>query len=109
MWGAYHVHHSSADFHQKWVDFVYQAISRTPSPIFYQYVTNEIFKRLVKVKYTHSTRSTGTSLHLTREEENALRYVAGHVVKKWLSLSNIMRIVLFINVEFTTLLPIPFL
>ena len=83
MWGTYHQHRSSADFHQKWVQFVQQAIDKTPSPAFYQHVTHEVFKSIIKLKYPiQESNSDVSGTHLTREEENALRYVAGHVIRK---------------------------
>lgn len=84
MWGAYHLYRSSQDFHQKWIDFVDQAIKRKPSPTFYQFFTHEVFKTLLKMRYPDSSCSSSTNndICLTREEENALHYVAGYVVRK---------------------------
>ena len=79
MWGNYHMHRSSTAFQHMWIQFVEQAIHQTPSS-FYQHVTHQVFKSLIEIKYPVS-ESTGTeaSPHLTGEE-NALRYVAGHVI-----------------------------
>jgi hypothetical protein len=72
-----------------WIDFIQGSIGILPSCAFYQHVTHEVFKSLVKFKYPISAEldSTGrndenASQNLTREEENALRYVAGHVISK---------------------------
>ena len=54
-------------------------------PTFYQFVTNEIFKKLLKYGFSVSSNaldSCGELQALTKEEENALRHVAGYICRK---------------------------
>ena len=83
MWGQYHSLRSSASFRGDWIEFVEAAVGRTPSPIFFQHVTHEMFKCLIKTEYpiTETNRPIGNR-KLTTEEENALRYIAGYVCRK---------------------------
>ena len=83
MWGQYHSLRSSPSFRDDWIDFVKEAVGRTPSPIFFQHVTHEIFKRLIKAEYPITETNTPIgNKQMTTEEENALRYVAGYVCRK---------------------------
>ena len=51
--------------------------------MFYQHVTHEVLKALIKSKYPLLEKDGGDENEgLTREEENALRYVAGYVIRK---------------------------
>jgi hypothetical protein len=83
IWGSYHLHRSTTDFQKCWIEFVEQSIHQQPSPSFYQHVTHNVFQKLIKIRYpiSESPESKVTE-NLTREEENALRYVAGYVVRK---------------------------
>jgi hypothetical protein len=84
MWGHYHIHRSSATFHKMWSDFVEKAVRTKPSPIFYQHITHEVFKELVKKEYPVSdSESTAiNTTQFTREHENTLRYVGGYIVRE---------------------------
>ena len=85
MWGSYHQLRSSTASNNLWVTFVQQAIRKTTSPFFYQHVTHYVFKLLMKKKFVlleSKSISDATSPHLTRIEENTLRYVAGYVCRK---------------------------
>jgi hypothetical protein len=82
MWGQYHSLRSSASFRDDWVHFVQEAVGRTPSPIFFQHVTHEVFKYLIKAEYPIAeTNRSSSNKEMTREEENVLRYVAGYVCR----------------------------
>ena len=54
--------------------------------LFVQFVTDTIFKELIKIEFPVSTATTTTSesphCPLSCEEQNALRYVAGYVCRK---------------------------
>ena len=52
------------------------------SAAFYQYVTHEVFKELIKFEYPVFSANAASLPPLTNIEENALRYVAGYVCKK---------------------------
>ena len=83
MWGAYHMLRTSTSFHSDWVHFVRAAVERTPSPIFYQHVTHEMFKMLVKLEYPCVESGSDAAVKsISREKENVLRYVAGYVCRK---------------------------
>ena len=76
---------SSEAFQLDWVKFVQESVKRTPSPVFFQYVTHEVFKCLIKEEYPvpdHDGNKNGESKEITREEENALRYVVGYACRK---------------------------
>ena len=74
---------TSTSFHSDWVHFVRAAVKRTPSPIFYQHVTHEVFKTLVKLEYPCVEGGSDAAVKsICREEENVLRYVAGYVCRK---------------------------
>ena len=62
------------------------SIGVTASPIFFQYVTDNIMKAVLKEKFpipTHKEDPDSTGC-LDYEEINALRYTAGYVVKSLL-------------------------
>ena len=58
-------------------------LHKVASPIFYQYITDDIFKQLVKQKYPlPATSMEAHSLPpLDYQEQNAVRYAAGYVVR----------------------------
>ena len=56
------------------------ATSTPPCPILYQYVTDVVFKEMIKQQYPiERTHSTASEAFLTGDEVNALRYAAGYV------------------------------
>lgn len=60
-----------------------QSLGKQVSPIFYQYVTDVIFKELVKQHTPIDTVRHGPDLEvpaLDYQETNALRYAAGYVI-----------------------------
>ena len=82
MWGLYHVLRSSAEFKDAWIEFTEAATGMVPPPAFYQHVTHTIFKKLIQLHYPVTVKSSSIPTALTREEENALRYVCGYVCRK---------------------------
>lgn len=82
MWEAYHKLRTSHVFKTKWVDFLKVFAPIGPCPIFYQYVTDRVFKDMV-LEHFQVNAETGnrayTETGLTYEEVNALRYSAGYV------------------------------
>ena len=58
-------------FQLDWVKFVQESVKRTPSPVFCQYVTHEVFKCLIKEEYPvpdQDGNKNGESKEMTREE-----------------------------------------
>lgn len=82
MWGRYHTIRSSDDFHSLWASFLRESPKCDASPIFYQYITDKFFRKLIKFHFPiEDNTESVTPLNLTREELNALRYAAGYVYR----------------------------
>jgi len=83
MWGAYHRLRASDTFRRDWKTFLHESFQVEAFPAFYQFVTHHMFKELLKMEYPLPEVSTNTCARpLTLEEKNALRYVAGYIVRK---------------------------
>ena len=88
MWGMYHQLRTSDTFRCKWKKFLESSVHVSSSPCFCQYVTNEVFKQLIKLEFPLPSVAKDivscqpTSHPLTQMEKNALRYVAGYVCRK---------------------------
>ena len=83
MWGYYHVVRSSLPFRQKWIGILEKIPGCEPSPIFFQYVTDNMFRQLLKIRFPITTVQS-THQHsggLTAEEASGLRYAAGYVCR----------------------------
>lgn len=86
MWGAYHRLRTADTFVSDWRLFITNSTGLKAFPSFYQFVTQNIFKELIKEAYPvleihgHDCESPGRPL--THEEQNALRYVAGYIIRK---------------------------
>lgn len=84
MWGEYHKLRTSDSFKKEWTTFLKNSVQVELSAAFYQYVTHEVFKELIKSN--HPVNFANVSAQplppLTNVEENALRYVAGYVCRK---------------------------
>ena len=84
MWGMYHSIRSSDDFRTSWEKFLHESPECEACPIFYQYVTDKVFKRLIFMHFpvAQSEHHTDTTMdNLSYEEANALRYTAGYVCR----------------------------
>ena len=82
MWEALFKLRSSPHFILKWTDFLKKSIDVAPSPIFFQFVVDCVFEVLMKNLYQLDVQQKEQfDVSLTYEEENALRYTAGYVVK----------------------------
>ena len=83
MWGAFNRVRTTDEFRSGWEDFL-EKVGHAAFPDFFQYVTSEVFK--VIIKHTNQVcinkRQQDHEAPLTMEEENALRYVSGHVCRK---------------------------
>ena len=83
MWKAYHALRTSDSFNDEWIKFIEDALGEKPTPIFYQHVTHEVFKILIKTNYSvPDASSTCIAPPMTREEQNALRFVSGYIIRK---------------------------
>lgn len=78
MWHQYHKVRTTQLFTKKWVDL---STSEPVSPVFYQYVTDIVFKELI---YTHfplvSQPAPQRSVTITNEEANVIRYAARYTL-----------------------------
>ena len=86
IWKSFHNLRVSVSYETKWTTFLKASTSVIPaSPIFFQYVSDCAFKRFFKSKLTSviskSTTPDPSIDALSYNEENALRYTAGYVLK----------------------------
>ena len=84
LWRKFQNLTSSDDFTSKWNNFLSQ-VDLNDEPLFYQILTDEIFDQLLKKRLTvlqGDSDCTEDCAELTFEEENAVRYVGGYVVRK---------------------------
>jgi len=84
MWGEYHKLRTSPEFKAEWHKFLETSVMKQqPMVAFYQYVTHELFKELIKLEFTVNDAVDHKPLPpLTHEEKNAIRYIAGYVCRK---------------------------
>lgn len=84
MWNKFHLLRISIEFIEKWKEFLSLFSGITTSPVLYQLVTTEVFKRKVKAVCSSSQRDTfvSTMPTLSGMEEGILRYVAGYVCRR---------------------------
>ena len=76
MWHQYHKVRTTQLFRKKWVDFVALSTSEPASPVFYQYVTDVVFKELIQAHFPVVSRpATQRSVTITNEEANVIRYI----------------------------------
>ena len=83
LWRNFQKLTSSDDFTLKWSSFLEQ-LQLSDEPLFYQILTDELFDELLRKQLAPSANQGETEecLELTFEEENAIRYVGGYVVRK---------------------------
>ena len=73
---------SSLCFKQKWLNVLQMISGCKSSPTFYQYLTDNIFQQLIKIKFPANATvqpANQYSVDLTFEEASGLRYAAGYV------------------------------
>lgn len=84
MWYQYHQIRSSTSFIECWTNFL-ELSSCEAAPVFYQYVTDSLMDQLIKLRYPiASNPASEEELHLTYEEQSAVRYAAGYTVRSLL-------------------------
>ena len=80
MWERYFKYRSSSEFTHKWKDHL-SAIEESPSPVFYQFLTDVIMEHLIKKHFPVRSDHVECSTTLDYEEHNAIRYTAGYVLR----------------------------
>ena len=86
MWGSYHRLGSAEMLVRDWQKFLSVSVKMKAFLSFYQFVVYTGFKELIKMHYPVScgegNETDLPSCPLTCDEQNALRYVAGCVIRK---------------------------
>ena len=79
--GKFHQTRTSPDFKLAWAQLMKLTLEKPASPIFYQSVTDVLFKELIKQHLSTPTQVAPTTDFppLDYQEVNALRYAAGYV------------------------------
>lgn len=77
MWESFYKLTSSDSFRDMWK----RLLIPKPTPIFYQYVTDSIMNTLIKEKFPVNPTTDKDIKSLDYEELNAVRYVAGYVIR----------------------------
>jgi len=86
MWSEFHKVRSSDEYCKKWQEYLL-SVGCQPNPVFYQHITTELFEQILKEKL-HSLQETmcpetaQEEVSITLDEENAIRYMAGYVLRK---------------------------
>ena len=84
IWTAYHFLRTSDVYVCDWECVLLKAGVSEISVICYQYIGDQILKKLIKTTYSLTAAKAESSIanrELTYEETNAVRYAAGYVVK----------------------------
>lgn len=83
MWSSFHQLAITTEYKQEWKEFFRMSFHVNPPISFVQFITDRVFKELVKMEFSivHPNSSDRTK-PLTFEERNALRYVAGYILRK---------------------------
>ena len=82
IWSDFHKIRSSQEYISKWMSYLLSN-NFTTKPVFYQHVTLELFEQLLCQKLQGQDESTaGSDIIISNEEENAIRYMAGYVIRK---------------------------
>ena len=80
IWGTFHMERCSQTYKACWSSFLSTSVQHhhTDSPIFYQFITDQLFKNtlkeIFKVEVSHAQRPDIT---LDYDEKNCIQYVAG--------------------------------
>ena len=83
LWVNYFKIRSSAAFVTRWTVFLQQA-GAVATPIFFQHVTDILFRRILKEQHVVPESSLSAVKDITPQEANVLRYAAGYVVRRTL-------------------------
>ena len=80
MWGKFHHTRTSVEFKRTWLHLMQLSIGKSASPIFYQYVTDIMFKSMIKRHYRPTSANDFQNQDiapLDYNEKNALRALMG--------------------------------
>ena len=87
LWSTFHQTTLSSSFEDKWAVFLI-SVGLEKDPLFYQHITDEIFNLLIKQRIKMPSQESQLEENdemfeemLTFEEENAVRYVGGYVIR----------------------------
>ena len=86
MWRNYHIVRTTDEFTSRWCSFLKNKVKvDTACPTLYQYITDKFFRILMMREYVVDApqligNSSGDHV-LTYEEDNALRYAAGYIIR----------------------------
>ena len=78
----YHQLRVSASFQDEWETFLMESIHESASPTFFQYVSHRMFRGFIKSMHAVTQTGAEQTSKITKDEENALRYIAGYVCRK---------------------------
>ena len=81
MWENYYKLRSSGEFRDMWTIFLRNSINVEASPIFYQFVSDNILDVFINMNIAVTSAGANTVLPIDYIEANAIRYVAGYVVR----------------------------
>ena len=81
MWENYYKLRSSGEFRDMWTIFLRNSINVEASPIFYQFVSDSILDVFINMNIAVTSAVANTVLPIDYIEANAIRYVAGYVVR----------------------------
>ena len=78
MWCSFHQLRTSKSFQTLWTDFL--TAKCKPTPFLYQYITDHVFKYIIKEHFPAIPQSISVQQEsLSYEENNAIRYAAGYI------------------------------
>ena len=80
LWRNYFLVRSSEEFITNWVTFLKDA-NLTATPIFYQHMTDLVFRYLIRNHFVGSSGDTTPATAVSSHEAGVLRYVAGYVCR----------------------------
>ena len=83
LWRKFHSSRNAKNFKTKWMEYLTQLKITDATPLFYQNVSQELFETLISQKCLINDHGIGTEYiqHMTLDEENIVRYVAGFVIR----------------------------
>ena len=81
MWGKFYCTRTSTEFKELWIRLMQLSIGKSASPIFYQYITDVLFKTMIKCHFPVNPVASQADDEppLDYQESNALHYAAGYV------------------------------
>ena len=78
----FYILRSSKQFCGKWREYL-ELLNLINEPLFYQHLTLTLFDWILSDKFKNDARRSETSaVEFTYEEESAIRYVGGYVIRK---------------------------